>query len=322
MTQTQPYSRKLVPPLSALAAFDVAARTGSFTLAASELSVTPGAISRQILLLENLLGVRLFERVRKRVVLTPAGAYYAERVREGLAGLATATAQTMASGGKGSILKLGILPSFGTRWLIPRMPEFFAQHRDVTVHFANHFPGPLDFARQNLDAAINFGDSAWPGAKFHKLMGEELIPVAAPILIEQLGIRTFEDVRSATLLVHVLQVNAWSEWFAAHGLKFDNTKPTLSFEQFMMVLPAAIAGLGIALVPAVLVESELSTGALIRLFPPSVLNRPGHYHYLVYPIEKQDYPPIVVFREWLLRQSSEWQIPSLESSTAAPASGG
>mgnify|MGYP003489410825 CR=1 FL=1 len=112
------YSRKLLPPLSALMAFDASARTGSFTLAANELFLTQGAVSRQILLLEGLLGIRLFERVRKRVVLTPAGAFYAERVRDALAALATATAQTMASRGKGGILRLGVLPAFGNRWLI------------------------------------------------------------------------------------------------------------------------------------------------------------------------------------------------------------
>jgi LysR family transcriptional regulator, glycine cleavage system transcriptional activator len=145
------YSRRLLPPISELTAFDAAARTGSFTLAASELCLTQGAVSRQILLLENLLGIRLFERVRKRVVLTPAGAFYAERVREALAGLAAATAQTMASRGKGGILRLGLLPSFGTRWLIPRMPDFFERHHDVTVNFISQLPATFDLAQQTCD---------------------------------------------------------------------------------------------------------------------------------------------------------------------------
>ncbi len=299
------YSRKLLPPLSALMAFDAAARTGSFTLAANELFLTQGAVSRQILLLEGLLGIRLFERVRKRVVLTPAGAFYAERVRYALAALATATAQTMASRGKGGILRLGVLPAFGNRWLIPRMPDFFARHHDVTVHFVSQPPGSLDFAQQNLDAAVCFGVPAWPGAKLHKLMTEELIPVAGPRLVQELGIRTPADVVRATQLVHSSQSTVWPEWYAMQGLDYVGSWPTLSFDQFTMIVPAAVAGLGVALVPAIMVESELATGALVRLFEPSALKRPGHHHYLAYPAEKQDYPPVAAFREWLLAKVAD-----------------
>ncbi|MFO1317904.1 MAG: LysR substrate-binding domain-containing protein [Burkholderiales bacterium] len=297
---TSSYSRRLLPPISALMAFDAAARTGSFTLAANELSLSQGAVSRQILALEDSLGLRLFERVRGRVVLTPAGAFYAERVREALAGLAAATAQTMASRGKGGILRLGILPSFGTRWLIPQMPEFFARHHDINVNFISQLPGSIDFALHNLDAAITFGASAWPGARRHKLMGEQLIPVAAPGLVRDLAIRAPRDLARATLLVHASQVDAWPEWFAVHSLDYPKGAPTLSFEQFTMIVPAAAAGLGVALVPAIFVEAELCADALVHLFDGSVLTRPGHDHYLVYPAEKQDYPPLVAFREWLL----------------------
>jgi LysR family glycine cleavage system transcriptional activator len=286
-------------------AFDAAARTGSFTLAASELSLTQGAVSRQILLLEDLLGIRLFERVRKRVVLTPAGAFYAERVSEVLAALAAATAQTMASRGKGGILRLGVLPSFGTRWLIPRMPDFFERNHDVTVNFMSQLPAAFDFAQQTFDAAITFGIPPWPETTVHELMGEELIPVAAPGLIQRLGIRSPEDILGATLLVHTSQSDTWREWFNIHGLDYAKNKSTLSFEQFMMILPAAVAGLGVALTPAIIVESELASKSLVRLFKPSALTRPGKFHYLVYPTAKQDYPPVAAFREWLLMQVAD-----------------
>jgi LysR family glycine cleavage system transcriptional activator len=308
-----------LPPIAELTAFDAAARTGSFTLAANELNLTQGAVSRQILLLEELLGIKLFERVRQRVVLTPAGAFYAERVHEALASIAAATAQTMASRGKGGILRLGVLPSFGTRWLIPRMPDFFERHHDVTVNFISQLPAAFDFAQQTFDAAITFGIPRWGGTTVHELMGEELIPVAAPSLVERLGIKKPADILGATLLVHTSQTDAWQDWFNTHSLDYAKNRSSLSFEQFTMILPAAVAGLGVALTPAILVEAELASKSLVRLFKPSVLTRPGKFHYLVYPTEKQDYPPVAAFREWLLSEIADRTNIAIEPARTEPA---
>src|SRR5262245_17535057 len=120
-------ARRLTPPISALAAFEAVARRGSFTAAAEELALTQSAVSRQMSALEKLLGVALVEQDRRRqVLLTPSGAFYAEHVRQMLSGLAAATTETIALGGRGRVLRLGIPPAFGSRWLIPRMPSFFA----------------------------------------------------------------------------------------------------------------------------------------------------------------------------------------------------
>ncbi len=300
MNYAHVFSRKLLPHLSTLVAFEAAARTGSFTHAASELSLTQGAISRQIILLDNLLGVRLFERISKRVILTPAGTFYAERVREALANLATATNETILSHGGQDILRLGILPTLGERWLIPRMSEFFVQYPDVTVNFKTQSLGPFDFAKENLDAAVVFGNRDWPGAKVHNLLADELIPVMAPALMRQLDIRVPSDLRATMLLVHVSQTAAWSHWFTTQGLEPVGSRRTLTFQQFSMVVQAAIAELGVAMVPAKLVTVELLTGVLVRLFEPSAISRPGYYTQLVYPLEKQDYRPLVLFREWLV----------------------
>ncbi len=171
--------RLTVPSLSALAAFEAAARHGSFTRAAEELSLTQGAVSRQVAHLETVLGVALFQRARQRVALTPAGAAYAAEIRDGLSRLAAATVSTMAFRGAGGVLNLAILPTFGTRWLIPRLPRFTEAHPGITINFTTKLV-PFDFAREPLDAAIHFGDPVWPGARLHRLMGEEIVPVAAP----------------------------------------------------------------------------------------------------------------------------------------------
>jgi len=294
---THGLGRRLIPPLGLLVAFEAAARLGSFTKAAAELNLTQGAISRQVKDLEERLDLALFERVRQRVALTPAGRFYADSLRETLARFATATAQTIAFKGRGGTLDLAILPTFGTRWLIPRLPDFFARHRDVTIRFATRLR-PFDFAREGLDAAIHFGDDYWPGATLHRLMGEVLVPVAAPALAKREKLIAPADLRRAPLLIQATRPKAWPEWFAANGLGPVGDQPTLSFEQFAMVLQAAVAELGVAMVPRLLVADELARGELQVLFGTSVTSTQGYF--LAYPTEKSALPPLVAFRDWLL----------------------
>jgi LysR family glycine cleavage system transcriptional activator len=298
--------RRLLPPLPALLAFEAAARLESFTQAAAELNQTQGAVSRQVKLLEEQLGILLFQRVRQRVSLTEAGRFYAAEIRTVLRQFARATAETIAFRGQGGTLNLAILPSFGTRWLIPRMPSFFARHRDILVNFSTRLR-PFDFAREGLDAAIHFGDPAWPGATLHKLMGETLVPVASPALIARSRLAEPAEILRETLLIQATRPHAWQEWFAAQGLYMPPNQPALSFEQFTLVLQAAVAGLGIAIVPTVLVRTELEAGELVVLSEASVESRQGYF--LAYPTENADFPPLAAFREWLLE----------ESRTAAPA---
>lgn len=295
--------RRNLPPLSALTAFEAAARQLSFTRAGEELSLTQSAISRQIALLEDVLGVRLFERVRQRVVLTPAGRLYADQVRDALARLVAATQETIAFQGRGGILRLGVPPTFGSRWLVPRLGRFFNAHPEVTVNFTTRLPGIFDFRREHLDATIHVGAPVWPGALLHRLTRGEIIAVAAPKLMRALRIERPEDLRRATLLVHRSRPNAWAEWFAAQGLDGDYAQSTLEFEQFTMVFQAAIASLGVAVAPTFLVRPELTSGELVPLFAPIVQEDYGDF--LAYPAEKKDYAPVAAFREWILEEAGD-----------------
>ena len=292
-------NRRLVPSLSALVAFEASARLGSFTRAAEELNLTQGAISRQIKLLEDQLGITLFERVRQRIIMTEAGAYYAGEIRQTLDRFAAATAQAISFRTAGGILRLGMLPTFGTKWLIPRLPDFFARHRSVTVNFSSHIR-QVDFQRDFLDAAIHFGNPEWPGVVLHRLIGEELIPVASPKLIKREKIRRPADLEAITLLVQATRPEAWSSWFARVGLQAVEPAATLVFEQFAMVLQAAVAELGAALVPKVLVKDELMSGELVELFDQSIIDSKAYF--LAYPRERANYPPLIAFRDWLLGQ--------------------
>jgi LysR family transcriptional regulator, glycine cleavage system transcriptional activator len=294
--------RRALPPLAELVAFEAAARRLSFTRAGEELSLTQSAISRQISLLEESLGVPLFERIRQRVVLTPAGRFYAEQVRDVLARLATATEEAIAFRGHGGILRLGVPPTFGTRWLIPRIGRFFERHPEVTVSFTTRLPGIFDFRRENLDATIHVGEPVWPGVTLHRLTTGEIIALASPSLVAALAIQEPKDLRRATLLIHRSRPDAWSEWFAAHGLDGIGAQPSLAFEQFTMVFQAAIAGLGVAIAPRFLARPELAAGELISLFEPIV--QQGQGDFFAYPAEKKDFAPIVAFRDWILEEAA------------------
>lgn len=291
--------RLTVPSLSALAAFEAAARHGSFTRAAEELNLTQGAVSRQVAHLEGALGVSLFERVKKRVSLTAAGAAYAAEVREGLSRLAAATVSTMAFRGAAGVLNLAILPTFGTRWLIPRLPRFIEAHPGITINFATKLV-PFDFTREPLDAAIHFGDPVWPGARLHRLMGEEIVPVASPALVTRFGLATAADMLKAPLLQQSTRPRAWANWLEQQGLPPQRALMGPRFEQFAMVSQAAVAGLGLAIVPRFLVEEELRSGALVIPVDRSLVGQEGYY--LVYPEEKAGLPAVAAFRDWLLAE--------------------
>ncbi|MFQ5623846.1 MAG: LysR family transcriptional regulator, partial [Paracoccaceae bacterium] len=183
--------RRFLPPTHFLASFVAAARTGSFTRAARELSLTQGAVSRHIRALEDRLGVSLFVRDRQRVRLTDAGANYAREVREALDGIARASLALQANPEGGS-LNLAILPTFGTRWLAPRLPRFLSLHTGVSVNLTTRLR-PFDFNTDRQDAAIHFGKADWPGTGSVHLMDERVVPVASPEFLSRHPVGRAED---------------------------------------------------------------------------------------------------------------------------------
>lgn len=292
-------ARPHLPSLGALSAFEAAARHGSFTRAAEELALTQGAVSRQVAALEAQIGVRLFERVRQRVALTPAGAAYAVEVRAALRALTAATLNLMAFRGAGGVLNLAILPTFGTRWLIPRLPRFIEACPSITINFATRVR-PFDFAREGHDAAIHFGGPTWAGATLHRLMGEEIVPVASPALLARHRLELPADVLGVPLLQQATRPRAWEQWLGEAGLDAARATPGPRFEQFAMVAQAAAAGLGLAILPRFLVEEELRSGVLVTPFDrPS---RSEEAYWLVYPEEKAALPTVAAFRDWLLAE--------------------
>ncbi|ANT53335.1 LysR family transcriptional regulator [Mesorhizobium amorphae] len=289
--------RRLLPNISALAAFEAVARLGSFTAAARELDLTQGAVSRQISLLEEQFGRRLFERDSRNVRLSSAGEIYAEAVRSALGQLRDAALGLMSNRHSG-ILNLAILPTFGTRWLMPLIPDFVASNPDITINFVTRI-GRFDFARERLDAAIHHGQPDWPDADSTLLMRETVIPVVSPEFLASRDIVTPADICRLPLLHMATRPGAWSEWFEEQGLSAP-TGPGMQFEQFGTVAQACTAGLGVALLPQVLIAGELQRGQLVPTPGQPMQSRSAYY--LVVPHDKRGHPPVASFRDWLLGQ--------------------
>ncbi|KQT43020.1 LysR family transcriptional regulator [Aureimonas sp. Leaf454] len=294
--------RRFLPSIALLSAFEAAARTASFTAAARELSLTQSAISRQIRLLEAQLGVELFSRERQTVRLTPAGEAYARDIRDALRRISAASLNLRANP-RGGTLNLAILPTFGTRWLAPRLPDFLARHPGITVNLATRLV-EFDFRLDTMDAAIHFGSPTWSGAEHLRLMAEDVAPMASPAFAAaRLGdpAKAASEVDVAHLrempLLHVVsRPDAWERWFAAHGISAEGVTGML-FDQFATVAAAAMSGLGVALLPTFLVARELERGELVLLGGKP---QPSHERYhLVWPPDRAAYPPLVAFRDWI-----------------------
>ena len=289
--------RRFLPPLSALTAFEAAARHESFTAAASELNVSQAAVSRRVQLLEELLGLTLFERIRQRVVLTPAGAGYARELQDALGRIGAATVNTMAARSGNAILTVATLPTFGTRWLIPRLPAFAEAHPQITVNLPTRIE-TFDFAAEPLDAAISFGDPVWPGAVVDRLIEEELVPVVSKKLLARHRIRKPEDLFKLPLLQQSTRQSAWADWFAAVNVAAPAVPLGPRYGQFAMVVQAAVVGLGAAIVPRFLVEPELKDGSLVVPFEQSIGSKQAYC--LFYPEARRNDPALRAFRDWLL----------------------
>ncbi len=298
MTTTN--QRRLLPSTSMLAAFDAAARTGSFTVAARELNLTQGAVSKQINALEAQLDVVLFDREYQHIQLTETGKTYAREIQSALETIRLASLRAMNNTGGGA-LKLAVLPTFGTRWLMPRLPAFLKKYPDITIHFATR-TSPFDFRSEDLHAAIHYGTSDWPSTDATYLMGEEVVPVCSPGFLAENKVESVADIANAPLLHISSRHNAWGEWIQAQGLTRPDSEG-MYFEQFNTAAQAAVAGLGIVLLPKFLVENELQRGELKLALKQPLKSNAGYY--LVTPLEFVDYAPLVKFREWLLGEAGE-----------------
>lgn len=256
--------RRKIPSNAALMAFEAAARHGSFARAAAELSLTEGAISRQIGRLEAFLGVTLFERVGNRVRLLPNGERYASQVRESLDRLERDSQYLMGQPVDGASLDIAVIPTFAMRWLIPRLPQFQQQHPHICVHLAERME-PFVLAGSGFDAAIHFEHPAWTGMRTYPLLHEVLVPVCHPALLKEGKGATALD--TLPRLHRRQNPDAWERYSRETGVALSNPATGARYDLHAMLIEAALAGLGVALVPRLYVETELAQGRLAAPWP-------------------------------------------------------
>ncbi|EFO31230.1 transcriptional regulator [Roseibium sp. TrichSKD4] len=292
--------RAFIPPADTLIAFECAARHGSFTRAAKELHLTQGAISKQVRQLEDRLGVELFRRVRQRIVLTDAGRIYLHDIRGAMESLTSATRQVMSYAGSEDVLNLAVLPTFGTRWLAPRLSGFLKVYPKAGLNLSVRLQ-PFDFANESFDGAIHHGDPVWAGAIAEPLFPEDVIPVASPVFRDRHNISEPTDLTRVPRLQLATRPLAWRQWFDVAGVQTDVAFQGARFEQFVMISEAAIHHLGAALMPSFFIRDELAAGRLVQLFDVS-LSQATAYHF-VYPENRTLRPVVKAFRTWLLDEA-------------------
>lgn len=301
--------RRRLPTTAAMAAFEAAARHQSFTKAADELHVTQGAVCRQIASLESMLGLKLFRRGSRGVTLTDAGQDYGRRVSSRLEEIERDTLDLMSGGGEGGALELGVVPTFATRWLMPRLPDFMARHPGITVNLSAR-SRPFLFDDTGFDAAITAGERLWPGTLGIELMHEHLVPVASPdYLVTRRRRGSAEpDWPRCSLLQQSTRPHAWRQWFQSAGLTVEGELQGPRFELFSMQIAAAIAGLGIGLVPRLMVDDEVERGLLQVA---SAHRAPVERRYwLLFPEAKAENAKLLRFRDWLQEVAQRYGAPS------------
>lgn len=301
--------RRKIPSSTALQAFDAAARHGNFARAAEELCLTEGAISRQIARLESLLNCRLFDRTGSRVKLNPLGAHYAQHVRETLDRLERDTQYIMGMPEGSKSLDLAVLPTFSSRWLIPRLRRFKSLHPEITVNIAAR-TDPFILSGSGFDAVVHFEHPAWAGMRTQLLFQEQLIPVCHPALLTNKDINA--QLNELPRIHRRQNPDAWHQYAQESGITLDNPAQGDRYDLHEMTIAAVMAGQGVALIPRLYIEHELRSGIVVSPWPASVnLNKK---FCLVKPTETRiNQRALEDFEAWLLTEINVQTKPSLDN---------
>lgn len=287
-----------MPSFSVLRSFECAAKHQSFTLAAQELTLTQSAISRQIKELELMVGEDLFRRVGRRVELTERGARFSANLRLDLERIESTVFQAMTASDDEAILRIAVPPTFASRWLIPRLPNFEALHPNIQIHLSVR-ESTFNLVREHFDAALHFGPAVWPDGNLVKLCTEIMIPVASPAWIEKYGVEEVKDLLEAPVIHLESRPLAWNEWFSVAGIEDLGVLGGRQYGQFSMVIAGAIASLGAAILPSYLIEAELGDGRLNKISDVGLSTQNAYY--IATPTGIKD-PRVDAFSKWVLGQ--------------------
>ncbi len=301
--------KRICPSIHELLAFEAVARHLSVTLAADELCVTPSAVSRQISGLEVFLGVELLARVGRSFVLTHAGRHYLQRIQPALRMLESASSDLMSSQHGRGTLSVSCVPTFMTKWLIPRLPAFGEAYPQVMLAFHQHLSG-RQAQPHDVDIAIRYGSGHWPGVVAEDIAGRHFVLIAAPEAVSGQSLpQSAQDLADARILIHQGEPDAWAQWCRARGLAAQPLRSGARFEQYNSLISAVEAGMGYALVPRCLAATEIAAGRVVEPFDSAELLGQGHY--LCYREEQLESPVFLAFRNWLLEEGHKCGGPGL-----------
>lgn len=291
-----------LPTMTALLAFEAAATQRSFTKAAAQLALTQSAVSKQVQSLERHLGRRLFERQGKAIALTLAGEQLMRQLPAWLSAGERLFGQPASRGSVGGPLKLAVLPTFGTQWLAPRLPDFLEQYPRVELTLESRVL-PFDFSVTDFDAAIHYGAAEWPGAQLVRLFGEVTIAVAAPAVAA--AVRTPKDALRQRWVLQTTRRQAVADFtaFLKTRAPAPEALPPLQVEQFATLVRIVREGGGLGLVPQRWVADELAAGALVALL--GYAHREAAAYHVATPTGRVTSPACAAFVRWLAEQARE-----------------
>ncbi len=308
-----------LPPLTSLRAFEAAARHQSFAQAADELHVTPAAISHQVKALEAFVGVELFHRKARGLIVTEAGRGAQPFLRGGFEQLAEAV-QLMRSVKDDLRLTVSVGTSFASMWLVPHLENFRRLHPDMDV-LVDATDKTVDLTKRAADIAIRYGCGDYPGHQVYHIVNEQEFPVCSPKLFEGLHpLKKPDDLRHHTLLHDLWWEEeesdlwpSWTSWLSAAGVEGINASKGPRFSQSSLAIQAAIDGQGVALGSMVLVANDLAEGWLVRPFELDIGDPDCFAYFLLIADQRTDEPKIQAFRNWLLAETKTYRVPDLKS---------
>lgn len=298
---------KSLPPLNALKVFEAAARHLSFTKAADELHVTPGAVSQQIKALEDYVGGRLFRRTKRALLLTDAAQASLPILREAFDKLEEAS-RILTARGDSRRLTISVAPSLAAKWLVPRLDRFHERMPEIEVWISADME-VVDFAVDDVDLAIRYGAGRYPGLETELLMEESILPVCSPRLLQGANpLRTPHDLAHHPLLhdgspdQDDMANTNWAMWLKAASVCDVDAKRGAKFNQSSLVIEAAVAGKGVALAKQTIALADLEAG---RLVAPFDLTTPSNFsYYLVHPASKSRNAAVKAFKQWLHEEAA------------------
>jgi len=295
--------RRQLPSIQALVCFESAAKHASFTKAAQELSLTQGAVSRQVASLEEMLGVSLFKRDRHGMQLTQTGERYFKSISNRLNGLERDTLDIMVGNGLENNVTIAAVPTFASKWLVPRLAEFSKLFPNTHIHIETRTRAFM-FNDSGMDAAIYAGTpeqvSQWAGTEATKLFDEVVVPVCSPSLLKRNRPLTPEQISQMPLLQQSTRPEAWRQWFNTQGLDPSQSMAGPRYEQFSMQVAAAQSGLGVSLMPTVLVTDELADGKLVVACDKPLSGLRAYY--FIQPQSALHMASTAHFKKWLSEQ--------------------